>query len=169
LLRSTHDQDSSIAKELEQEIAEWRAEMEAQPDIRESIREIQFTRDFNDFVPNIMQVGEGRDDTDACWGLVVERDGAFLADGCYTVSVLCKHPTHANTSHSIPMDFIAMSRCMLVEGSELWIKITKSVYKLVLGQAQQQGFKVMLPVSGALMSCFPGCKRGKRFFGRVRN
>ena len=53
------------------------------------------------------------------------------------------------------MDFIAMSRCMLVEGSELWIKITKSVYKLVLSQAQQQGFKVMLPVSAALHDDMP--------------
>jgi hypothetical protein len=53
------------------------------------------------------------------------------------------------------MDFITMSRCMLVEGSELWIKITKSVYKLVLSQAQQQGFKVMLPVSAALHDNMP--------------
>ena len=155
LLQITHGQDLACAKELEQEIAEWRAEMEAQPDIREALREIQFTRDFNDFVPNIMPVGEGREETDACWGLVVEHDGAFLAGGCYTVSVLCKHPNHTNTSHLLPMDFIAMSRCMLVEGSELWIKITKSVYKLVLSQAQQQGFKVMLPVSAALHDDMP--------------
>jgi hypothetical protein len=155
LLLVTHGQDLSCAKELEQEIAEWRAEMDAQPDIREALREIQFTRDFNDFVPNIMPVGEGREETDACWGLVVEHDGAFLAGGCYTVSVLCKHPNHTNTSHLLPMDFIAMSRCMLVEGSELWIKITKSVYKLVLSQAQQQGFKVMLPVSAALHDDMP--------------
>jgi hypothetical protein len=53
------------------------------------------------------------------------------------------------------MDFIAMSRCMLVEGSELWIKITKSVYELVLKQAQEQGLKVMLPVSAGLHSDMP--------------
>jgi hypothetical protein len=97
MLQITHDQDSSIAKELEQEIAEWRAEMEAQPDIRETLREIQFTCDFNHFMPNIMPVGEGREETDACWGLVMERDGAFLACGCYTVSVLCNtQPTQTH-------------------------------------------------------------------------
>lgn len=155
LAQATHDSDARRVKDLEEEIAEWRAEMDAQPDVREAFREIQFTREFNDFVPNIMPVGEGREETDACWGLVVERDGAFLADGCYTVSVLSETPAHTYKSHSIPMDFIAMSRCMLPEGSELWIKINKAMYKLVLEQAQQQGCKVMLPVSATLHHNMP--------------
>lgn len=53
------------------------------------------------------------------------------------------------------MDFISMSRCMVQEGTELWIRITAEIYAIILQQAQNQGSSLMLPVSQALHNGMP--------------
>ena len=100
----------------------------------------------------------------ARWGLVLERDGAFLRDGRYFVSACAgadagyvpagapardspsaaAAPPHSTT---FEMDFATMSRAMLQEGSELWVHINSTVYARILRDARLQGTRIMLPVS----------------------
>ena len=140
---------------LEDQIAECRAETDSLPEQREMFRKIRFTTEFTQFEPNIMPVGEGRPETNASWGLVLENNGAFLSDGRYSVSTICEQPSRQFRSHTAKMDFISMSRCMLSEGSELWIKINLRNYELVLRAAEEQGFRLMLPVSLSLHKDMP--------------
>jgi hypothetical protein len=81
------------------------------------------------------------------WGLVLERDGKFLRNGCYAVSVADPLDGGAMLFN---MDFATMSRAMLQEGSELWIGIDSSVYSRIMREANAQGTKIMLPVSDEL-------------------
>ena len=73
---------------------------------------------------------QGHEEGEACWGLTVEAflcDGAFLRGSYYSVSAVGKQPTDCKSIQQL--DFIAMSRCMVAEGSEVWIKVTKQVYQ----------------------------------------
>ncbi|NBX17962.1 MAG: hypothetical protein EBR09_11410, partial [Proteobacteria bacterium] len=105
----------------------------------------------------------------ACWGLVLERDGAFLRDGRYFVSARADVSAGAAAASSIPfeMDFATMSRAMLQEGSELWVHINNTVYTHILHHARLQGVRVMLPVSedlhARLLEC-PEISRTLRVF-----
>ena len=83
----------------------------------------------------------------SAWGLVLERDGKFLRNGCYAVSVADPLDGGAMLFN---MDFATMSRAMLQEGSELWIGIDSSVYSRIMREANAQGTKIMLPVSDEL-------------------
>jgi hypothetical protein len=100
------------------------------------------------------------------WGLVIENaSGGFLCDGCHTVNSVAfspcgKHPVPI----SFEMDFISTSRCMLVEGNELWITITHAVYGMVLQQAKEQGFRIMLPVSEELHTNMQGPRLLRAFY-----
>ena len=155
LATATLELNNFAIQELEEEIAERLRELESQPELREAFRDIQVSKDFNEFVANIMPLGEGTKQTNASWGLVVEANGAFLCNGCYTVSALLEQPNQQFKSQTYQMDFITMSRCMLAEGSELWIKINKSTYNLVLKQAEEKGLRLMLPVTSTLHENFP--------------
>ncbi len=73
---------------LEDQIAECRAETDSLPEQREMFRKIRFTTEFTQFEPNIMPVGEGRPETNASWGLVLENNGAFRPS---LRSLLCEH------------------------------------------------------------------------------
>lgn len=108
----------------------------------------------------------------ACWGLVLERDGAFLRDGRYCVSAradACAPPGAAapppeGTAPSIAfdMDFATMSRAMLQEGTELWVHVNNTVYALILQHARLQGTRVMLPVSEDMHARLLDCPRVSR-------
>jgi len=86
------------------------------------------------------------------WGLVIENSsGHFLSDGCYQISSLTGLPFgNEHTNVSFEMDFINMSRCMLAEGSELWITVTQDLYRVIIRQIKEQGLDVMLPLSKEL-------------------
>jgi hypothetical protein len=43
-----------------------------------------------------------------------------------------------------------MSRCMMIEGSQIWIHITEQIYANLRSQAHEQGYEVMLPVTQEL-------------------
>lgn len=94
------------------------------------------------FAPTGAGAGAG-----AAWGLVLEREGRFLAAGRYAVSVL---DPRGGGALRFEMDFASMSRSMLQEGSELWIGVNDAVYACILREAHAQGTKVMLPVSPEL-------------------
>ena len=136
-------------------MAEWRAEIDAQADKREAFRDVVFSKEFNEFNPNLIPIGEGSKHKSACWGIVIEDRGVFLRGGCYTISALCEHPAGKSRTHSCKMDFIAMSRCVLPEGSELWLKIDKGMYQSVLEQAKSSGHSLRLPISDALHNNMP--------------
>lgn len=100
------------------------------------------------------------------WGMVVENaSGGFLCDGCYTVSSGACLPCGKKHMHiSFEMDFINMSRCMLVEGSELWITVTGAVYDMILQQVKKQGLEIMLPVSEQLHTHMQGARLVRAFY-----
>jgi hypothetical protein len=100
------------------------------------------------------------------WGLVVENaSGGFLCDGCYSVSAGACLPCGKEHVHiSFEMDFINMSRCMLVEGSELWITVTGAVYYTILQQVKKQGLEIMLPVSEELHANMQGTRLVRAFY-----
>lgn len=83
---------------------------------------------------------------------------AFISDGCYrgTVNVTSKPLMQKkSTSLTMGMDFVSMSRCMLTEGTQVWIRLNSTVYAVILQQAEQQGSKVMLAVSQQLHDNMP--------------
>jgi len=53
------------------------------------------------------------------------------------------------------MDFITVSRCIVPEGTELWIRITAATYEILLDAVQAQGSRLMLPVSQHLHQNMP--------------
>jgi len=128
------------------------------PQMTELFRDVHFS--FNDFIPNMIPLHHGQQQGDAVWGLTVEQDAAFLHNGCYHVSAAGKSAqADVNSTELVhcllDMDFISMSRCMVQEGTELWIRITAEIYAIILQQAQNQGSSLMLPVSQALHNGMP--------------
>ena len=119
----------------------------------EQVRKVEFT--FKEFMPNMIPRSKDSEKNGACWGLTVENDGAFLRGGSYTLSAVGNHPRAGLCSSTQHMDFITMSRCMVPEGSELWIGLTAQVYACILEQAQAQGPSLMLPVSHHLHASMP--------------
>ena len=108
------------------------------------------------FKPILLTAGEETSaEDDHIWGLTIENNQqAFVEDGCYTVSSMASSAFHAKL-HSVIfcMDFITMSRCMLAEGSEIWLNLTSPIYQSMQQQAIEQGYKIMLPVSKHLHNC----------------
>jgi hypothetical protein len=133
-------------------------------------REERFSMEFEDFKPRLLPAGEEsytwQNNIDYVWGLVVENtSGAFLEDGCYTVSSMVPHPSERKHEPVVmQMDFISMSRCMLVEGSEVWINITTHVYDVIQQQAHDQGFSIMLPVTTQLHDDMQGLRYLRGFY-----
>lgn len=64
----------------------------------------------------------------------------------------------------LQMDFISKSRCMLLEGGEVWINITAPVYDMILQQAQEQGFRIMLPITKPLHEIMQGSRYLRGFY-----
>ena len=62
------------------------------------------------------------------------------------------------------MDFITMSRCMLSEGSEIWLNITPRIYALMQKQALEQGYRIMLPVTKHLHNSMQGLRYLRGFY-----
>lgn len=134
---------------------------------------VQFTKNFQNTTPRMLPLGE--DSTRMCmgarppqeiWGLVVENNnGSFLTDGCYTVSSTARLPCGKEHMHfAFEMDFINMSRCMLVEGSELWISVTRPVYHMIVQQIKKQGLDIMLPVSKLMHENMQGTRLVRAFY-----
>lgn len=133
----------------------------------------RFTKNFENTTPRMLPLGEesARMCTESThpqefWGLVVENaSGGFLCDGCYSVSAGACLPCGKEHVHiSFEMDFINMSRCMLVEGSELWITVTGAVYYTILQQVKKQGLEIMLPVSEELHANMQGTRLVRSFY-----
>lgn len=104
-----------------------------------------------------------------CWALTVDNieddDGnfaeraAFLNEGHYTASYNAVAGSETRTG-LLNLDFITMSRCMVPEGTELWIGISATSYAHVLMQIEQQNLRTMLPISRHLhdhMPAEPAC------------
>jgi hypothetical protein len=134
---------------------------------------ICITKNFSDTRPRMIPLGEESlrmstvsTDLKECWGLVVENSaGGFLSDGCYTVSsTACLPSGTEHVSISFEMDFINVSRCILVEGSEVWITVTGAVYDMILQQVKQQGLDIMLPVSQELHAHMEGARVVRAFY-----
>lgn len=115
-----------------------------------------FSMTFEHFKPRLLPPAEESASWvnvfDYVWGLVIENtNGSFLKQGCYTVSAMVSQPCRQKAAAAcIDMDFISTSRCMLPEGSQVWITITADIYSSLQQQAHAQGYKVMLPVSSNL-------------------
>ena len=134
---------------------------------------ICITKNFSDTRPRMIPLGEESlrmstvsTNLKECWGLVVENSaGGFLSDGCYTVSsTACLPSGTEHVSISFEMDFINVSRCILVEGSEVWITVTGAVYDMILQQVKQQGLDIMLPVSQELHAHMEGARVVRAFY-----
>ena len=113
--------DTTLMEELANTLDEQRAHMKSTPTMTALFRSVSFS--FNDFTPNMIPLHQGQQHGAAVWGLTVEQDAAFLRNGCYSVSAVGEHPEAAVCSCTHEMDFITMSRCMVPEGSELWIHL----------------------------------------------
>ena len=128
-----------------------------------------FSTTFHDFKPRLLPAGEESKQwdhsLDYVWGLVVENEkGVFLQDGSYTISSLVSNPVQIQEPVLIQMDFINMSRCMLIEGSQIWITINAETYKNIQGQALEQGYTIMLPVSKELHNNMQGLRYLRGFY-----
>jgi hypothetical protein len=119
------------------------------------------------FKPRLLSAGEEtNNELHYIWGLTIEnKSQAFLKDGCYTVSSMaCNAFRDKQDPVSLKMDFITMSRCMLLEGSEIWINITSQMYQLMQQQALEQGYKIMLPVTKHLHNFMQGLRYLRGFY-----
>lgn len=145
--------DANTIAALTDTVNEQRAHMQSTPKMTALFRSV--TCSFNDFTPNMIPLHQGQQHGAAVWGLTVEQDAAFLRSGCYSVSAVGHHPQAAVCSCMHEMDFVTMSRCMVPEGSELWIRVSAEVYAIILQQAQDQGLSLMLPVSETLHNSMP--------------
>ena len=84
-----------------------------------------FSSDTISWNPLFIPMGSSTVKCPLKWGLVVEHEnGKFLHQGNYNISV-----TNRDQAYTVFMDFINMSRCMVTEGSELWLKLTPALYK----------------------------------------
>jgi hypothetical protein len=80
------------------------------------------------------------------WGLTREApNGKFLNEGQYTIST-----AHNDRAYTLHMDFLSMSRCMPMEGTELWLLLNPQLYARIIKQGESQHGRVMLPVSQEL-------------------
>lgn len=133
-------------------------------------RQELFSMTFEHFKPRLLPAGEESNKwpntVDYVWGLVVENEsGMFLQDGRYTVSSVVTNPAAQKQEPVfIQMDFISMSRCMLIEGSQIWINITAQLYDELQRQALEQGFKIMLPVTKELHKNMQGLRYLRGFY-----
>jgi len=109
----------------------------------EQIKDVEFS--FNDLTPHMLPPSKKQQS--ACWGLTVEDKNSFLDDGCYAVSTVGTDPRGLECSSTQHVDFITVSRCIVPEGFELWIRVSDRIYACLLKQAQAQGPSLMLPVS----------------------
>ena len=119
------------------------------------------------FKPILLSAGEETsNEQDYIWGLTIENNKqAFVENGCYTVSSMaCKAFREKSDPVLFQMDFITMSRCMLSEGSEIWLNITPRIYQLIQAQALEQGYKIMLPVSKHLHNSMQGLRYLRGFY-----
>jgi len=129
-----------------------------------------FSMTFEHFKARLLPAGEESNiwpnTVDYVWGMVVENsNGVFLQNGCYTVSSMVSHPaTQKQEPVLMQMDFINMSRCMLIEGSQIWINITQQLYIELQRQAHKQGFKIMLPVTRELHDNMQGERYLRGFY-----
>ena len=100
----------------------------------EQTKNVEFS--FKDLTPNMNP--PTKQDQHTCWGLTAEHEHSFLDDGCYTVSTVGTDPRGLACSSTQHVDFITVSRCIVPEGFELWIRVTESIYACLLKQAQAQ-------------------------------
>jgi len=148
LAQARAKKDTFMIAELSETLSEHQVHMESSH--KELFRDVVFS--FTDTVPNMLPYEQ--DAEPAMWGLTLEQEASFLRHGRYLVSSV-GHIPHAQVACTHDMDFITMSRCMLAEGTELWIRVTADVYSILLQQAQDQGSSLMLPVSQALHNNMP--------------
>jgi len=123
-----------------------------------------FSSDTSSWNPLFIPMGSSTVKCPLKWGLVVEHNnGKFLHQGNYNIDV-----TSRDQAYAVAVDYINMSRCMVTEGSELWLKLTPALYKSILTQAEEQVMKIMLPVSSQLheqmQECGEACQRYLRCF-----
>lgn len=123
---------------------------------------ICFPGDFSNTKPRMLPLGEDSvpmadtcdlgANTNRVWGLTIENEnGAFLSDGCYTMSCSALPPRARDpVTFSTLFDFISASRCNLREGSEVWINITNHSYGIIQEQCLKQGYNVMLAITAGL-------------------
>ena len=128
-----------------------------------------FSTTFYDFKARLLPAGEESQQwdhsLDYVWGLVVENEqGVFLQDGSHTISSLVANPVQIQEPVLIQMDFINMSRCMLIEGSQIWITINAETYKYIQSQALEQGYTIMLPISKELHNNMQGLRYLRGFY-----
>ena len=119
------------------------------------------------FKPRLLSAGEETsNELDYIWGLTIEnKRQAFVENGCYTVSSMASNAFRDKPDPVLlKMDFITMSRCMLVEGSEIWINITAPIYALMQKQALEQGYRIMLPVTKHLHNSMQGLRYLRGFY-----
>jgi hypothetical protein len=120
---------------------------------------VEFSVSSDTFKPRLLSAGEEtKNDLHYIWGLTIENNNqAFVENGCYTVSSLASNAfCEKSDSVLLQMDFITMSRCMLSEGSEIWINVTPQIYQLIQQQGVEQGYKIMLPVTKHLHNSMQG-------------
>jgi hypothetical protein len=123
---------------------------------------ILFPSDFSNTKPRVLPLGEesvpmvdmyvmGKN-TNLVWGMTIENEhGAFLTDGCYTLSFSGLPPRAKEAvTLSTLFDFLSASRCNVMEGSEVWINVTKATYAVIQEQSLKQGYQVMLAVTERL-------------------
>jgi len=89
-----------------------------------------------------------------CWALTMETEQAFLHNGHYNAMYQSTLDSRV-IEDKLSIDFITMSRCMVPEGTELWIRISAKSYAHVLMHIEKQNLKVMLPVSAHLHNNMP--------------
>ena len=100
-------------------------------------------RDTAQWVPSFIPYSASAVASAVKWGVAIEHDnGKFLHRGNYNISCMYRGETCG-----LSMDFVSMSRCMLTEGTELWLKLNPSLYKHILKEASKQQLKIKLPVS----------------------
>jgi hypothetical protein len=133
-------------------------------------RRYEFAIDMTDYNPRFLPAGSdttmGEANMDYQWGITTENaHGSFLADGCYTVSSEGEHPVDkTQIPVTFSMDFINMSRCMMIEGSQIWIHVTEQIYANLRSQAHEQGYEVMLPITQELHNSMHGLRFLRGFY-----
>jgi hypothetical protein len=123
---------------------------------------ICFPSDFSNTKPRMLPLGEDsvpmadmfnmKANTNRVWGLTIENEnGAFISDGCYTMSYAALPPrAREPVTSSTLFDFLSASRCNLREGSEVWINVTNYSYGIIQEQCLKQGYNVMLAITAGL-------------------
>ena len=111
-----------------------------------ALEKVQFSADTSQWEPVFIPYASSLVSAPFKWGLTIEHEnGKFLDCGQYNIST-----SYRDENYEIQVDFVTMSRCILTEGTELWLKLNSSLYVDILQQVKENYTASMLPISKSL-------------------